>query len=59
MRYLPGPGVLARSSANPPVLARLVIEKEADEPLFGTLGPRSAGRLYELGEGLESPKKEI
>lgn len=56
--YLPGPGVLARSSENPPVFARLVIEKQAEEPLFGTFGPRSGGRVYELGEGVASPKSK-
>jgi len=27
--------------------------------LFGILGPRHWGSVYELGEGVESPKREI
>ena len=53
---MPGPGVRARSSANPPVKARPVIEWEADDFLFGILDPSSIGREYELGEGVESPR---
>lgn len=53
--YRPGPGVLARSSAKPPVMALAVIEYDADEYLLGTLGPINAGRVYELGDGVASP----
>lgn len=49
---------MARSSENPPVFARAVIEKEADEFLLGTRGPSSDGRVYELGDGVESPKSK-
>jgi len=43
--YRPGPGVLARSSENPPVFALAVMEYDAEEYLFGTFGPIKAGSV--------------
>ena len=54
--YLPGPGVLARSSEKHPVWDLRVIENAADAFLFGIFAPKRAGRLYELGEGVASPE---
>ena len=57
--YLPGPGVLERSSAKLPMLGRLAMEYEALASLLGILLPISGGRKYVLGEGVVSPVEYI
>ena len=54
--YLPGPGVFAKSSEKPPVFALPDMEKDADDVLLGTRGPIRFGRVYEFGDGVESPE---
>ena len=54
--YLPGPGVLAKSSEKHPVCERLVIEYAAEAFLFAILAPRRVGSEYEFGDGTASPE---
>ena len=56
MLYLPGPGVLAKSSEKHPVCERLVIEYAAEAFLFAIFEPIRDGSEYEFGDGTASPE---